>query len=190
MLKDIAPKSHSGTVVSARRLRREMTLPEALVWRELRGRPCGLKFRRQHAAGPYVFDFYCSDARVAIEIDSFAHDTAGRPERDRARDAWFARSGIATLRIPATDVLRDLHTALESIVAAARNRLPLHHPAAPGGPPPRDKLGGGLSKPKSSPSSLGEVPRRGGGAEPLPHSRHSRPSGPPVITTTTSPPVA
>jgi hypothetical protein len=46
-----------------------MSLPEGLLWRELRKRPSGLKFRRQHPAGIYVLDFYCAAARLAIEVD-------------------------------------------------------------------------------------------------------------------------
>jgi very-short-patch-repair endonuclease len=141
MFKDIAPKPKAGTVRKARKLRRAMTLPEVLLWRELKLRPWGLKFRREHGSGDYVLDFYCSDARLAIEVDGIAHDMGDRPVRDERRDAWFAENGIRTLRIQATDVLRDLPAALEAIVQSARSRLPLHHPAAPGGPPPRDKLG-------------------------------------------------
>ena len=118
-----------------------MTLPEGLLWRELRKRPDGLKFRRQHPSGVYVLDFYCSDARLAIEVDGIAHSMGDNPARDEARDAWFARAGIRTLRIPASAILGDLETAIAWILVEARARLPLHHPAAPGGPPPRDKLG-------------------------------------------------
>ncbi|MDP3675125.1 MAG: DUF559 domain-containing protein [Novosphingobium sp.] len=141
MLKDIAPKPAPGTVRKARKLRRNMTLPEVLLWRVFHTRPYGLKFRRQHGSDDFVLDFYCSDARLGIEIDGKAHDMGDRPERDVARDTFFAEAGIATLRIPAGDVLRDAATSAESIIDAARARLPLHHPAAPGGPPPRDKLG-------------------------------------------------
>jgi very-short-patch-repair endonuclease len=141
MLRNIAPKAEGQAVPKARKLHRGMTLPEVLIWRELRRRPCGLKFRRQHPSGTYILDFFCSDARLAIEIDGIAHDRGDRPERDAARDAWFAGEGIATLRIPAADVSRDVSAAVATIVASARSRLPLHHPAAPGGPPPRDKLG-------------------------------------------------
>ena len=141
MLKNIAPKPKSGKIDRARKLRQNMSLPETLLWRELRKRPGGLKFRRQHPSGAYVLDFFCSDARLAIEIDGGAHDFGDRPALDEARDAWFARAGIATLRILAKDVLTDLEAALTHIVAQARSHLPLHHPAAPGGPPPRDKLG-------------------------------------------------
>ena len=51
------------SVKLARKLRSEMSLPEVLLWRQLRLRPVGLKFRRQHPAGPYVLDFYCAAAR-------------------------------------------------------------------------------------------------------------------------------
>jgi very-short-patch-repair endonuclease len=139
MLKDISPKPGSGTVTKARRLRRNLSLPEGLLWRELRARPDGLKFRRQHPSGAYILDFYCSDARLAIEIDGEGHGMGERPEHDAARDAWFARAGIATLRIPARAVLADLDAVARGIVSACRDRLPLHHPA--GGPPPRAKLG-------------------------------------------------
>ena len=64
-----------------------------------------------------------------------------RPQRDAARDAWLLAAGIATLRIPAVEILNDADAVLRGILAEAGSRLPLHHPAAPGGPPPRDKLG-------------------------------------------------
>ncbi|MBM3928239.1 MAG: DUF559 domain-containing protein [Sphingomonadales bacterium] len=141
MLKDEAPKPQRGTVARSRCFRRTLTLPEILLWQALRGRPAGLKFRKQHPSGPFTLDFYCIDAKLVVEVDGEAHSRGDRPQRDHARDAWFARFGLHTLRIPAAEVLRDLDAAVRRIVSVARDRLPLHHPAAPGGPPPRDKLG-------------------------------------------------
>ena len=138
MLKDVAPKPKARTVKKARTLRRELSLPEGLLWRELRKRPNGLKFRRQHPSGPYILDFFCNDGRLAIEIDGEAHAMGNRPEADATRDAWMANAGIATLRIPARAVLTDLDAVVRFIVHECTARLPLHHPA--GGPPPRDKL--------------------------------------------------
>jgi very-short-patch-repair endonuclease len=110
-----------------------MSLPEVIIlWRALRKRPNGLKFRRQHPAGPYVADFYCHEARLIIEIDSYAHETGNRPARDAARDAWMAERHLTVLRIPAAEILRDASAAVDGIAAAA---IPLHQPAA--GPPPR-----------------------------------------------------
>ena len=141
MFKNIAPKGTTRSVRQARRQRREMTLPEVLLWQALRTRPAGLKFRHLHGSGNYILDFFCSDARLAIEVDGEAHGRGDRPEHDAIRDEWFAAHGIATLRVPAVDVLRDLDSVVRGIIATATSRLPLHHPAAPGGPPPRDKLG-------------------------------------------------
>jgi very-short-patch-repair endonuclease len=141
MFRDIAPKGKPGSIGRARRLRREMTLPEILLWQVLRAKPGGLKFRRQDPSGEYGLDFYCSDARLMIEVDGEAHGRGDRPERDTVRDAWFAAAWIETLRVPAAEVLRDLDAVVRGVLAVATARLPLHHPAAPGGPPPRDELG-------------------------------------------------
>ncbi|WP_308514530.1 endonuclease domain-containing protein [Sphingomonas flavescens] len=136
MLKDIAPKARRSATRNARALRRKMTLPEVFLWQALRRNPSGLKFRRQHPTGPYVLDFFCGDARLAVEVDGEAHSRGDRPKRDDHRDAWLREAGIDTLRVRAADVLSDLDAVLRYIVSEATSRLPLHHPA--GGPPPRD----------------------------------------------------
>ncbi len=127
----------SETMHRARTLRRSMTLPEGLLWGALRQRPDGFKFRRQHPAGFYVLDFFCAAASLAIEIDGTAHDRGDQPVFDAARDAQLTLHGIATLRIPARQVLTDLDGAIATILAAARVRLPLHHlPEEANGPLP------------------------------------------------------
>ena len=151
MFKDIAPKPASGSVARARKLRKEMTLPEVLLWRLLRGQPQGVKFRRQHPSGALGIDFYCSDARLVIEVDGIAHDMGDNPERDMNRDAWLRSNGIDTVRIPAKDVLKDVTAVADGILALALSRLPLHHPAVAGrsrcccatpSAPPRQARGG------------------------------------------------
>jgi very-short-patch-repair endonuclease len=139
VLKNIAPKARPTATQNARKLRREMTPPEVVLWRSLRQRPEGLKFRRQHPTGPYVLDFFCSDARLAVEIDGEAHSRGNRPQRDAARDEWLRAAGIETLRISAADLLKDAGAVLRWVLVQAKTRLPLHHPI--GGPPPRDELG-------------------------------------------------
>ncbi len=120
------------SVYSARKLRREMSLPEAILWRELRSKKLGFKVRRQHPIGRYVVDFFVREAQLVIEIDGEAHSRAGRPGRDAIRDTYLRQCGYRVMRIPAIDVLRNLGGVLEGIVARANS--PLHH--APHGPPP------------------------------------------------------
>jgi very-short-patch-repair endonuclease len=104
---------------AARELRQCMSLPEVLLWTRLRGRRLdGHRFRRQHPIGPYILDFYCADAKLAVEVDGYSHGVADRPERDARRDGWLARNGVLTLRIPARVVLADMDAALRTIAAA------------------------------------------------------------------------
>ena len=117
MLKDIAPKARAGTTRNARKLRRKMTLPEVILWHSLRQRPAGLKFRRQHPTGPYVLDFFCTDARLAIEVDGEAHSFADRPQRDEARDEWLRSAGIEAFpfRLPISSTMRTPRFATLSL---------------------------------------------------------------------------
>jgi len=106
------------TVATARRLRKEMTPPEIRLWFVLRrGGLHGFKFRRQHPVGPYVLDFYCAAARLAVEIDGYDHCINGRPERDARRDQWLLDQDIRTLRLPAHDVMQALDGTLDAIAA-------------------------------------------------------------------------
>jgi very-short-patch-repair endonuclease len=109
---------------NAKRLRREMSLPEVLLWNRLRGKPMGVKFRNQHPVEDYVLDFYCAAKRLAFEIDGIAHDMGDRPQRDVRRDAKLASLGIEVVRIAASDVLKDADGTAEAIVKFCLDRFP------------------------------------------------------------------
>ncbi|WP_454718636.1 endonuclease domain-containing protein [Caulobacter segnis] len=124
--------------LTARRFRRELTLPEVLLWLELKGRRLGgLQFRRQHPIGPYILDFYCQSLGLAVEVDGEQHALDDHPVRDARRDAWLSAQGIATFRIPARDVLETPEGAARSILEHLRAR-----PLRPSGPPPPHRGGG------------------------------------------------
>ena len=124
-------------VKRARKLRRNMSLPGVLLWRELRQRPGGLKFRKQFPQDRFVLDFACLETRLGIEVDGEAHDRGDRPERDVERDTRLTDLGFTMLRIPAREVLGNMEGVLAGIVEQCRTLGPLHHRAAPDGPPPR-----------------------------------------------------
>ncbi len=109
------------TVSIARNLRRQMSLPEVLLWRALK--QSNLKFRKQHPCGPFVADFYCPAAGAIIEIGGIAHDMGDRPALHRARFEWLQGQGYFVLRIPAQDVLKDVGTVANAIVAACIDRI-------------------------------------------------------------------
>ncbi|QMW24667.1 endonuclease domain-containing protein [Sandaracinobacteroides saxicola] len=139
-----------------------MSLPEVLLWRILRHGSDGVKFRRQHPFGPFVADFYCPAANLAIEIDGAAHDSADAWQRDRVRDDYFAANGADVVRLPAKQVLSDPVGTANDILRLAVTRCPLRQPC--GLPPPPLRRGGSPSDPPLA--KLGEVASRsddGGG---------------------------
>ena len=101
------------SMASARRLRRELSLPEMLLWRLLRVSRRELRFRRQHAIGPFVADFYCPAAKMVIEIDGAMHDR--RRDADGRRDAYMTSLGLRVVRIPAANVLADPEAVADGI---------------------------------------------------------------------------
>jgi very-short-patch-repair endonuclease len=112
----MALRRNQHNYAAAKRQRREMSLPERLLWRQLRGSPQGVKFRKQHPVGRYVIDFYCASAKTGLEVDGIAHDMGNQPERDEARTEWLAARGIKIVRIQATDVLANPGEVAAAIV--------------------------------------------------------------------------
>src|SRR2546422_47030 len=93
----------------ARNLRRDATWAERTLWKHLRNRGVGgARFRRQHGVGPYVLDFYCADALLAIELDGDVHGMPARQQRDEQRDRYLAELGIEVLRFWNEDVWTNL----------------------------------------------------------------------------------
>ena len=99
----------------ARELRRNSTNVEMKLWQKLRNRQLGVDFRRQHPAGSFVLDFYCSSLRLAIEVDGGQHSQWSK--RDAMRDAWFGHRGVTVLRFWNSDVTENFSGVLESIAA-------------------------------------------------------------------------
>ena len=121
------------TVDKARRLRRDMSLPEVLLWQRLKGSPNGVSFRKQHPIDPYIVDFFCAAARLIVEVDGEVHLMSDRPQRDEARELFLRGLDYGIVRIAAKDILADADGVADGILALAAP--PLHH--APHGPPPR-----------------------------------------------------
>jgi len=118
----------------AQRLRRDATPWEQKLWRHLRGDQMqGVAFRRQHPVGPYILDFYCSTAKLAIELDGDQH--ALQREYDDARTKFLNEKGIQVLRFWNIDLKENLEGVLDTICArvlelpptrnASRSDLPL-----------------------------------------------------------------
>ena len=113
----------------AKRFRKALTPPEARLWTRIRGnRLGGLRFRRQHPIGPYILDFYCPEALLAVEVDGASHDDPDRMARDRRRTIWLGRRNIRVVRIAAKAVRDELDGVLVFIRSVGYERLPTEPP--------------------------------------------------------------
>src|SRR5216684_1068885 len=104
----------------ARKLRREMTRAELVLWQGLRSRRLrGAKFRRQHPLGAdYIVDFYCPRAKLAIELDGDLHNSPQAQWSDGIRQRQIQLADVRVLRFSNDEVLNDLDNVLNVIAAA------------------------------------------------------------------------
>jgi 5-methyltetrahydrofolate--homocysteine methyltransferase len=109
----------------ALRMRRRPTRAENLLWQELRKKAVqGLKFRRQHAVGPFVVDFYCIKARLVIEVDGPIHSQ--QAAEDQERQDYLEGLGLTVLRFSNKEVLAGMPGVLERIdgqISLSKNPL-------------------------------------------------------------------
>jgi very-short-patch-repair endonuclease len=97
-------------------MRREPTYPEYRLWMKVRARQIGgLYFRRQYPLGPYILDFYCGQAKLAIELDGVSHDE--RVAGDIERTKFINANGVRVIRFTDDEVLRNLDNVLHVIAS-------------------------------------------------------------------------
>jgi very-short-patch-repair endonuclease len=127
----------------ARRLRKSMTPQEVKLWMHLRTwREQGHYFRRQAPREGYIVDFVCLKRHLVVEVDGGQHGFHRRALSDAERDRRLhKRHGFKVLRFWNSEVDRNLHGVLETILAAL-----LERPASPptdlrSVPPPRSGEG-------------------------------------------------
>jgi len=98
----------------ARILRKNSTLSEILLWRQLKGHKMdGYDFHRQKPIGNYIVDFYCHELNLAIEIDGISHED--RYEQDHKRQKELEKLGVQFLRFDDLDIKHNLECVLHSI---------------------------------------------------------------------------
>jgi very-short-patch-repair endonuclease len=120
-------------------LRKKVADTERTLWRHLRNRNfAGSKFRRQHPFDCYILDFYCSAAKIAIELDGGGHNYRLGQIRDRTRSEFLARHGIVVLRFWNHQIRQELDSVLKAIWFALEER-PLSQPSPQSSPLPRER---------------------------------------------------
>jgi very-short-patch-repair endonuclease len=96
-----------------RKLRRNLTDAERLLWRRLRdGQINGHKFRRQHPYGDFILDFVCLEMKLVIEVDGGQHSES---DKDVSRDQLLVDAGFRVMRFWNNQVMTELDAVVESI---------------------------------------------------------------------------
>jgi very-short-patch-repair endonuclease len=109
----------------ARLLRKKATDAERILWRHLRNRNfAGYKFRRQPPFDPYILDFYCPSAKLAIELDGGGRSYRVGQIRDQTRSKLLSREAVIVLRFWNHQVRQELDSVLQAIWFALQERCP------------------------------------------------------------------
>ena len=110
-------------LLRARELRHPQTPAEANLWRHLRDRNLGYKFRRQHPIDRFIVDFYCAEAKLCIEIDGGSHFESEQEEYDNARTEILEELGYQVIRFTNEDVRYNIHAVVDEIIRVVESRI-------------------------------------------------------------------
>ncbi|MBF8264634.1 MAG: orotidine 5'-phosphate decarboxylase [Dehalococcoidia bacterium] len=110
----------------ARQMRKEPTEAEDLLWQRIRNQKLSeFKFRRQHSIERFIVDFYCSQAKLVVEIDGPIHQY--QQEEDEIRQTYLESQDLRVLRFSNDEVLNDVKKVLQRITEALTS--PLYSPS-------------------------------------------------------------
>ena len=98
----------------ARELRKNMTPEEKHLWYDfLKDYP--VRFRKQEIIGCYIVDFYCSSAKIAIEIDGAQHYLPESIVYDKERTEYLESNGINVIRLLNKDISKNFENTCKHI---------------------------------------------------------------------------
>ena len=104
----------SNLTKTAKRLRKNATRVENILWNQLRAKQIeGLKFRRQQPIVEFIVDFVCFEKKLIIELDGGQHSQARK--EDRERDKRLSEMGYTVFRFWNNEVLENLEGVLDVI---------------------------------------------------------------------------
>ena len=107
-------KHNKNLLAFARELRKNMTPEEKHLWYDfLRLYP--IKFTRQKILGKYIADFYCAEAKLAVELDGSQHYTPEEKEYDKRRTVFLEQYGISVLRFQNAEIQTNFYGVCEQI---------------------------------------------------------------------------
>ncbi|MGN0568972.1 MAG: endonuclease domain-containing protein [Candidatus Fimenecus sp.] len=112
----------------SRELRKNMTEQERRLWFcFLRDYP--IKFYRQRIIGNYIADFYCSEAKIVIEIDGSQHCTDEGMKYDENRTCVINDFGVEVIRFSNYDINTNFEGVCMEIDNVISRKLGIDDPS-------------------------------------------------------------
>ena len=112
----------------ARRLRKNMTNSEQVLWSRLRCKQLlGVQFYRQKPIGDYIIDFFAPKTKLVIEVDGSQHREDVHAIKDKRRDTYLASLGLRVLRFNSRQVLQETDAVVDVIFRTMAERLNLRN---------------------------------------------------------------
>ena len=108
-------------VGNARSLRKNMTKEERHLWFNFL-RYCRPRFRRQEIISNYIVDFFCHDAKIAIELDGSQHCEPEAVAYDSKRTEHLQSLGIILVRYSNLDVQNNFEGVCQHILTLLEAR--------------------------------------------------------------------
>jgi very-short-patch-repair endonuclease len=111
------------TLERARRLRRDMSDEERILWMLLRDRRfAGFKFRPQVPLGNYVADFVCFERKLIVELDGSQHAVPEQAAFDAKRTKVLEAAGFRVIRVWTSDLFKEREGVFEAILNALHGK--------------------------------------------------------------------
>jgi very-short-patch-repair endonuclease len=106
-------------LIFAKKMRRNLTKAEFIIWKKIRNQQLGIKFRRQYPIGNFIVDFISLEKKIIIEIDGGGHSES---KYDYLRDYFLMDKGFRVLRFYNSDIYNHLDDVMGSIIYASKNK--------------------------------------------------------------------
>lgn len=115
--KTASPDRYGLLKAYARENRRNPTMAEQVLWKNIRGEQLGVRALRQYVIGDYIVDFLLPDADLVIEVDGAYHSERLQMEDDKLREEHLNRMGYRVIRFTNEEVLYDTQNTLDEIMS-------------------------------------------------------------------------
>ena len=96
-----------------KRLLKNMTPAETILWEYLKSNKLGVRFRRQHVIANFIPDFVALSCKLIIEVDGEIHDF--QKEYDEDRTFLLKERGFRVIRFKNEEVLNNIEKVIETI---------------------------------------------------------------------------